>query len=789
MVTFTPNARTVYSDYVSAGIPSSGLKEPKKSEIRTLLTAYESAISAVSAGLTQQGGWDASSGSFPGAGSTAKGDAWFVTTAGTVDGQKFAVGDQIVAIAVNASTSTYAANWATLPVNRGVVQGVDVGAGTANAIQVTTESGVSDGALLGFTLFEDTTAAATVSVDGSAPFAIKTNRGSDATALTENMFVIGQWRTADSELRLLNDQDVSALVAQAEAAAETAIAASNFNLSYPTKAALNSATVPDSATSVFTKGDTVEGDGGGGLWVDYDNGNESTTSNSGAKTWYLAPDVSRLRLAPLARQYIIPQDFLSTAGSAFSVDAKDAIQFAIDKAYSSGKDVFLPRGDYGVSAAIVLKSGVSIRSDGAVLKSTVANQGMFRNFVAGGAYSGRTAAGNFTVRGVYFDGDAVALGSDASMFNLCQAEQITFEDCQFNDVQGGHVFDLAGMRDVAFRRCSFSSYNPLGSAGTGDAFKEVVQIDICSSAGFPYGLDASSYDDAPCDGVTFEDVSFVDTGRPIGSHGWSLTGYADYWHTRINIDGMIVRGCSHDAIGAQRWKNFHWNGIDCDGSSGSSICFLRIDDCTDFLVENCRGVGSFNGRGIFVNRSDNTPTIENWSVVSCVVDGVSSGAGFDAFKAQDGTFVRPVSRNISGTHGVSLNTCVRVNCLDGVVENVNSGIGVGMRVTGSDRCGFKGGHIAGTYSIGASVTGGNDCEIQGVAVEGLASGKIGAQIGSSAVRSVIRECKLSGTNGTGVEITGSVTGGWADSNDFRGMNGGTKLTLGGSGPISTNNQT
>jgi hypothetical protein len=69
-----------------------------------------------------EGGWDASSGSFP-VGSTPvsgtkKGDYWYVTTAGTTGGIVFNVGDVIIANKNAASTSS-AADWIALEVNRG----------------------------------------------------------------------------------------------------------------------------------------------------------------------------------------------------------------------------------------------------------------------------------------------------------------------------------------------------------------------------------------------------------------------------------------------------------------------------------------------------------------------------------------------------------------------------------------------------------------------------------------------------------------------------------------------
>lgn len=68
-----------------------------------------------------EGGWDASSGSFP-VGSapvagTKAGDYWYVTVAGTVDSEPFNIGDVIVA-KVNAASTSLKSDWIRLEVNR-----------------------------------------------------------------------------------------------------------------------------------------------------------------------------------------------------------------------------------------------------------------------------------------------------------------------------------------------------------------------------------------------------------------------------------------------------------------------------------------------------------------------------------------------------------------------------------------------------------------------------------------------------------------------------------------------
>ncbi len=84
--------------------------------------AVKQYVDSVAGGLGNlEGGWDASTGSFPTGSNpvagTKKGDYWYVTGAGTIDGASFDIGDVIVAKIDNAST-VFASDWIQLEVNR-----------------------------------------------------------------------------------------------------------------------------------------------------------------------------------------------------------------------------------------------------------------------------------------------------------------------------------------------------------------------------------------------------------------------------------------------------------------------------------------------------------------------------------------------------------------------------------------------------------------------------------------------------------------------------------------------
>jgi hypothetical protein len=75
----------------------------------TDLAALSAQVTSIAAGVTPVGGWDASSGTFPSG--AAANTFYVVSTAGTVDGQTFGVGDWLIAITATPSTSVFAANW------------------------------------------------------------------------------------------------------------------------------------------------------------------------------------------------------------------------------------------------------------------------------------------------------------------------------------------------------------------------------------------------------------------------------------------------------------------------------------------------------------------------------------------------------------------------------------------------------------------------------------------------------------------------------------------------------
>lgn len=88
-----------------------GLAAPSAATDAVRKQDLDAVVSAIAGALIFKGGWDASSGVFPGGGTAQLGAFYKVTVAGTVLGRSFSVGDDIYAVTNNASTSQYAGHW------------------------------------------------------------------------------------------------------------------------------------------------------------------------------------------------------------------------------------------------------------------------------------------------------------------------------------------------------------------------------------------------------------------------------------------------------------------------------------------------------------------------------------------------------------------------------------------------------------------------------------------------------------------------------------------------------
>lgn len=204
-------ARQVYRDFVTDGIPSSGNHKPTKAGVRSWGTYLES----------------------------------FIAGAGNVQSLVFSTRALLLAdIAHDANTMAWVVGDPTTDYN-GIYQkfgasglgtwnrvadlpypfipASNIGAGTANALQATTDIPISETSLVWLPIFATSTISpVTVAFNGASPLTIKSNVGNDIAVggLVANMIVLGLMQ--GGEFRLMSDQVSSAIVAAAEAAAAAA---------------------------------------------------------------------------------------------------------------------------------------------------------------------------------------------------------------------------------------------------------------------------------------------------------------------------------------------------------------------------------------------------------------------------------------------------------------------------------------------------------------------------------------------------------------------------------------
>ena len=169
------------------------------------LDQMEIDIAALANGMVYKGDWDASASTFPGSGSAQIGWFYYVSVAGTVGGISFAVGDNIVAIVDDASTSTYASNWSkhdqtdavtsVVGLNGSISKSgllsalnVEDGADVTDATNVTAAGALMDTEVTNLTQVKafDTTDYATATQGTAADAALPKSGGAMTGAITTN---------------------------------------------------------------------------------------------------------------------------------------------------------------------------------------------------------------------------------------------------------------------------------------------------------------------------------------------------------------------------------------------------------------------------------------------------------------------------------------------------------------------------------------------------------------------------------------------------------------------------
>ena len=133
------------------------------------LDDIETRVNNLDAAVVLKGTWDASAGTFPGGGTAQAGASYIVSVGGTVDSVVFAVGDRVIAILDNASTTTFASNWFKADYTDQVLS-VN---GSTGAVTISTITGNAGTA----TALQNARTIGGVSFDGTANITVSTATG------------------------------------------------------------------------------------------------------------------------------------------------------------------------------------------------------------------------------------------------------------------------------------------------------------------------------------------------------------------------------------------------------------------------------------------------------------------------------------------------------------------------------------------------------------------------------------------------------------------------------------
>ncbi|MGO7203536.1 hypothetical protein ACCT30_20055, partial [Rhizobium ruizarguesonis] len=204
-------ARQVWRDFVSDGIPASGNHKPGKPDIRAWGTNIDNFIGSV--GVVNSLVFSTKALLLADVTHDDNTMAWVVS-------DPIADNNGIYQKSGASGLGTWA-RVADLPFP--FIPASNVGAGTPNALQATTDIPISETALVWLPIFATNTATpVTVAFNGASPLTIKTNPGNDPVVggLPAGMIVLG--RQQGTEFRLISDQASNAIVAAAEAAADLA---------------------------------------------------------------------------------------------------------------------------------------------------------------------------------------------------------------------------------------------------------------------------------------------------------------------------------------------------------------------------------------------------------------------------------------------------------------------------------------------------------------------------------------------------------------------------------------
>ena len=159
---------------------------------------------------------------------------------------------------------------------------------------------------------------------------------------------------------------------------------------------------------------------------------------------------------------------------------------AIQRALNAGRyvptTVFIPKGTYYITRALVIHAHTTLILDDDTVLIRKSNDTLLKNGYRFKKYYGYEGKGHITIYGGTFDMNGQHINDSNTALCLGHAKHLNVVNVTFKNIVGGHAIDACGVFDLFVSGCRFLGFRD--DTGT-RFFSEAIQLDIQVPGAFP----------------------------------------------------------------------------------------------------------------------------------------------------------------------------------------------------------------------------------------------------------------------------------------------------------------
>lgn len=221
--------------------------------------------------------------------------------------------------------------------------------------------------------------------------------------------------------------------------------------------------------------------------------------------------------------------------------------------------IVIPGGTYtigsGENGQVRIWGNTTVKMDGVTLKRSASSQYSMLRFGSksqdwdsynGGA--GRTGYSSDFSNIHFIGGTWDGGGCKNCIMQIGHAENISFQNVTFQNVQKSHHLEFAGVKDLKITGCTFKDY--VGSFS--DSYNgEAIQFEILSGIGNHFAGYNSVTDETICQNIEIANCKFINLKRGVGSH----TAITNSYFNNIQIHNNEFSNITGYAISMLNYTN------------------------------------------------------------------------------------------------------------------------------------------------------------------------------------------------------------------------------------------